>query len=201
MRKFATTTLVGFAAVVLCAADASAQICNGIASFSAGSMRAGAGVRMPDGGTFLDGEFAVSAKSGLFGGATISLFDPEFTGADGSTFFGGFLGKPMMVDAKKTVEMCPQGFIVIGDNYNSIGGTVTVGKNFTQTSFDLVPFGGASLHRDDYSVGSDFNLDLLGGVGFVLSKKWTVRPYLTLPLTNNGELTFGVMGYLNFGSK
>jgi hypothetical protein len=48
-------------------------------------------------------------------------------------------------------------------------------------------------------VDSDFNLDLIGGAGFVLNKKWTIRPYLTLPLTNDGDSAFGVMAYLNFG--
>src|SRR5207237_41025 len=34
MKKIATTTLVGLAAVAFCAADLSAQVCNGIAPFS-----------------------------------------------------------------------------------------------------------------------------------------------------------------------
>ena len=134
MKKIASSTLVGLAAVVLTAANLSAQVCNGTAPFSAGKMRVGAGVRMPDGGTFLDGEFAVGTKSGLFGGANISLFDPEVAGADGSTFFGGFLGKTMMIDAKKTVEMCPQGFLMLGDDFNQFGGGVSFGKHFVQTS-------------------------------------------------------------------
>lgn len=193
------TTLVGFTALVLCAADLSAQVCNGIAPFSAGKMRIGAGVQMPDGATILNGEFAVGTKSGWFGGANISMIDPEGT-ADGSTAFGGFIGKPMMVDAKKTIELCPQGFVMFGENStNSFGGGVSLGKTFSQTSFDLIPFGAASLHRDDNGLDSDFNLDLIGGAGFVLNKKWTIKPFLTIPLTNDRDSLFGVMGYLNFG--
>jgi hypothetical protein len=199
MRKIVTSTLVGLAAVMISAADLSAQICNGTASFSAGKMRVGFGLRMPDGGTFFDGEFAMGTKSGVFGGGMITLVDPEADGVDGTTLFGGFIGKTMTVDAKKTVEMCPQGFVQIGDDWNSFGGGVSFGKLFAQSSFDLVPFAGASLHRDDNSVDSDFNLDILGGAGFVLNKTWTIRPYLTLPLTNDGESMFGIMAYLHFG--
>ena len=199
MKKFASTTLVGLAALVLTAADLSAQVCNGVAPFSNGKMRVGAGVRMPDGGTFLDGEFALGTKSGLFGGANISMFDPEASAADGSTFFGGFLGKTMMVDAKKTVEMCPQGFVMFGDDFNQFGGGVSFGKHFAQTSFDLIPFAGASIYRWDSGGFDDIDLDITGGAGFVFSKKWTVKPFLILPLTNDRDAVFGVMGYLNFG--
>lgn len=206
MNKIATTTLVGLAAVALCAADLSAQVCNGIAPFSAGNMRVGAGVRMPDGANVFDGEFAVSSATGLYGGATLALISPEV--GDGTTVIGGFLGKPMFVDAKKTVEMCPQGYAQFGENStNAIGFGVSFGRKFVQTSFDVIPFGSATLSRDDYGPIDDMNITLQLGAGFVLSKKWTVRPYLTLPLTDNGPLTsggdsvFGIMGYLNLGGK
>jgi NAD-dependent dihydropyrimidine dehydrogenase PreA subunit len=200
--------LVGLAAVALCAADLSAQVCNGTAPFSVGSTRVGAGVRMPDGATVWDGEFAVSSATGLYGGANIALIDPENAAADGSTVFGGFIGKTMFVDAKKTVEMCPQGFLQFGENStNAFGVGVSFGRVFKQTSFDVVPFGNAMLSRDDYGLTDDVNITLQLGAGFVLNKKWTVRPYLTLPLTDFGPLTngndtaFGVMGYLNLGGK
>lgn len=208
MKKIATTTIAGLAALALCATDLSAQVCNGTAPFSAGNMRVGAGVRMPDGATVFDGEFAVSSSTGLFGGANIALIDPENSAADGTTVVGGFLGKPMFVDAKKTVEMCPQGFIQFGENStNAFGFGVSFGRTFAQTSFDIVPFGSATLSRDDYGPVDDMNITLQLGAGFVLNKKWTVRPYLTLPLTDSGPLTnggdsaFGIMGYLNLGGK
>jgi hypothetical protein len=205
MRKFATTTLVGLAAVCLSAGSLTAQTCNGTASFDAGKTRVGAGIRMPDGGTIFDGEFAASSSTGLFGGATIALLDPSGP-ADGSTVFGGFLGKSMHVDAKKTISMCPQGYVQFGENStNAFGVGVSFGRSFAQTSFDIVPFGSATLSRDDYGLTDDMNLTLQGGAGFVLSKKWTIRPYLTLPLTDFGPLVsgndsvFGVMAYLNLG--
>jgi hypothetical protein len=208
MKKIASATLVGLAAVVLTAADLSAQACNGTAPFSTGKMRAGAGIRMPDGATVFDGELALSSSSGLYGGPAISLIDPENAAADGTTVFGGFLGKTMFVDAKKTVEMCPQGYVQFGENStNAFGVGVSFGRTFAQTSFDIVPYGSAMLSRDDYGPTDDINITLAGGAGFVLNKKWTIRPYLTLPLTDFGPLTngsdsvFGVMAYLNFGGK
>jgi hypothetical protein len=198
MNRLALSMIV--AGLVVATSSASAQVCNGTAPFSAGKMRAGFGVRMPNGRTVWDGEFAIGAKSGWFGGANVSITDPDFAGADNSTSFGGFFGKPMMVDAKKTIELCPQGFVTIGENStSSFGGMVNAGRTFDQTSFNITPFAGASLHRDDFGTTSDMNLDLNLGVGFVLNKVWTIRPVLNLPLTNNGDSVFGIMGLYNFG--
>jgi hypothetical protein len=203
MKKIASTTLVGLAAVVLTAANLSAQVCNGIAPFSAGKMRVGVGIRMPDGGNIFDGEFAMGAKSGLYGGANFSIIDPDNALADQTTVFGGFIGKTMMVDAKKTIEMCPQGFLQFGEeSSNSIGGGVSFGKRFAQTSFDIIPFGAGFLHRDDPGAGdAEFELDIQGGAGFVLSKKWTIRPFLNIPLTHTDfrDNMFGISAHLNFG--
>jgi hypothetical protein len=206
MRKIATTTLVGLAAVALSAANLTAQVCNGIAPFSAGKMRAGVGIRMPNGGNIFDGELAMSAKSGLYGGARISIFDPDAAGADQTTTFGGFLGKPMMVDAKKTVEMCPEGFIMFGENSSNIfGAQVGFGRNFAQTSFDLIPFGNAAFYRLDPGGAADaqFELDINVGAGFVLNKKWTIRPSLNIPLTDTDfrDNVFGIAAFLNFGGR
>jgi hypothetical protein len=197
MRKLALSTV--FAGLVA-VSSASAQVCNGIAPFSAGKMRGGFGIQMPSGGTGYTGEFAVGTQSGWFGGANFTIFSPESSLLDNSTSVGGFIGKPMMVDAKKTIELCPQGFVSFGENSTNVfGGMVNVGRTFSQTSFDLIPFGGASLHHDHAGSFNEFNLDLDIGVGFVLNKVWTIRPTLNLPLTNNGNSTFGVMGYYNFG--
>ena len=196
MNKIALSTVV---AGLVAISSASAQVCNGIAPFSAGKMRAGFGIDMPNGGTGWNGEFAVGTASGWFGGANVRIFSPESAVANNSTSFGGFLGKPTTVDAKKTVALCPQGFINVGDNSNVVGGRVDVGRTFAQASFDLIPFGGASLHHDHTGSLNEFNLDLNLGVGFVLKKVWTIRPSLRLPLTNNGGSVFAVMGYYNFG--
>jgi len=213
MRKIATTTLVGLA-VAFSASAASAQACNGTAPFSAGKMRVGVDLEFPSNATGYAGDFSVGTASALYGTASVGIVSPSGGGGN-STTFGVRGGKVIPVGAKKTVEACPQlffnhfsgpnspGFDVSG---NSFGAGVTFGTTMKQTSWDLVPFGGAQLHRDAVSVtgtpgASDTNLDLLGGVGFVLSKTWTVRPMITVPLTNNGDATFGVYGSLNFGGK
>jgi hypothetical protein len=196
MNKLALSTVV--AGLVVLTSSASAQVCNGTAPFSAGKLQAGFGIRMPNAGTIFDGEFASGMASGLYAGATMSILSAD--GGGSSTTFGGFLGKTMAIDAKKTVEMCPEAFLMIGENStNSFGGGVSFGRNFQQSSFDLVPFAGASLHRDDFGSTSDFNLGIVLGTGFVLGKVWTVRPYLNVPLTNNGDSVLGIMGHLNFG--
>lgn len=196
MKKLVLSAVI---ASLFLAPEASAQVCNGIVSFNAGNMRGGIGIRMPGGGNVFDGQFAVSAKTGLFGGANLSISDNGLGGS--STVVGGFLGKPMMVDAKKTLEMCPQGFVEVGDSYNSFGGGVSFGRTFAQTSFDLIPFGTALLHRDDGGGVAQFNMDITGGAGFVLNKKWTIRPSLTIPLTHTAgrDNVFGVAAFLNFG--
>ena len=73
MKRLTTSSLVGLAALVVAASNLSAQVCNGIAPFSAGNMRAGFGVRMPDAATVFDGEVAVGSASGLYGGANLAM--------------------------------------------------------------------------------------------------------------------------------
>jgi hypothetical protein len=207
MKKIATTTLVGLA-IALSTSDLSAQVCNGMAPFSAGKMRVGVDLQFPTNATTYGAHFAVGNASGLFGAASLGLMSPS-GGGDAATMFGINGGKDIPVGAKKNISACPQLFFNgvqfpnSAGSTNSFGAGATFGTSITQTSFDLVPFGGAQLHRDSFSSGgfsaSDTNLDLVGGVGFVLSKVWTVRPMIVVPLTNNGDAVFGVSGAMSFG--
>jgi hypothetical protein len=209
MKKIASTTLLGLAAVVLTAADLSAQMCNGTAPFSAGKMRAGVGLSFPSDAMSIDGEFAVGSRSGLYGGVTASLISIDNVDGNG-TSFGLNGGKAMVMGAKKNIEFCPQLLVGFGSlpgdiSTLDIGGGVTFGtKMDASTSFDLIPFGGAFLVRNRVEVGtisgSETNLALSLGAGFVFSPKWTVRPYINIPITaDNADATFGVMGSVNFG--
>ena len=211
MKKIATKSLVGIAAVVLFAAEASAQMCNGTAAFSVGKMRAGVGSSFPSNATSFDGEFAYGAASGMYGGVTVSMLDAE--GApESATVFGVNGGKALTVGAKKNVEVCPQILASFGSypgdvSTMDIGGGVTFGTTLDASkSFGLQPFGGAYLVRNSIEAagfeGSDTNLSLALGAGFIFSKKWTVRPVMNIPVTADGaETTFGIMGSLNFGKR
>lgn len=209
MKKIASTTLVGLAAVVLTAADLSAQMCNGTAPFSVGKMRAGVGLSFPSDAMSIDGEFAVGSKSGLYGGVTASLVDMDNVN-ESATIFGLNGGKEMVTGAKKNIAFCPQLLVGFGSypgdvSTLDIGGGVSFGtKMDASTSFELIPFGGAFLVRNRVEVGtasaSETNLALNLGAGFVFNKKWTVRPMIFIPITaDNADATFGVMGSLNFG--
>lgn len=211
MKKITTSSLVGISALVLAASNLPAQVCNGTAPFSIGHMRAGVGLTFPSNATSLDGEFAYGSASGLYGGATVNIIDSEAS-TESATVFGLNGGKAMPVGTKKTVQMCPQVFVNFGSypadrSTMSLGGGASFGTTLKQTSFDLVPFGSALLHRDSFDQtigttkveGSDTNLDVVLGAGFVFSKKWTVRPFLIVPLTNDRKSAFGVMGSINFG--
>lgn len=207
MKKIATTTLVGLA-IAFSVSDLAAQACNGFAPFSTGKMRAGIDLEFPTNATTYGAHFVGSTATGFFAGAALGMISPS-GGGDAATTFGVHGGKDIPVGAKKTVAACPQlffnhvAFPNDAGSTNSFGAGVTFGTVMKQSSFDLVPFGGAQLHRDSFSASgisaSDTNLDLLGGVGFVLNKVWTVRPFITIPLTNNGDATFGVSGSMNFG--
>jgi hypothetical protein len=208
MKKIATTTLAGLA-LVFGASVASAQMCNGTAPFSAGKMRVGVGITFPDGFDQYDGEFAVGSASGLYGGVTASLL--SFASESGTNIgFNG--GKEMTIGTKKNVAMCPQLRAAFGSlpgdvSTTDFGAGVSFGtKMDASKSFDLIPFGGAFLDRSSVKVGgasgSDTNLGLLVGAGFVFNTKWSVRPMINIPLTaDNADATFSVMGSLNFGGK
>ena len=217
MKKIASTTLLGLAAVVLGAADLSAQVCNGTASFATQKMRAGLALEFPDNATGIGGEFALGTPSGLYGGANLSMVDYDNVD-EGATVFGLSGGKSMPIGKDKKVEMCPQLMLVRQSGPNAtnfeqsmtaFGGGVTFGSLMKQTSFDLIPFGGALIHRDMFSAtvggvdseASDTNIDLVAGAGFVLSKKWTLRPSINVPLTNDREATISISGLLHFGGK
>ena len=72
MNKLALSAVV--AGLLVVTSSASAQVCNGIAPFSAGKMRGGFGVRMPNNSTIWDGEFAVGLRSGAFFGDRAYLY-------------------------------------------------------------------------------------------------------------------------------
>lgn len=209
MKKIASTTLVGLAAVVLTAADLSAQMCNGTAPFSVGKMRAGVGLTFPSDAMSIDGEFAVGSKSGLYGGVTASLVSMDNVD-DNATIFGLNGGKEMVMGAKKNIAWCPQLLASFGSypgdvSTMDIGGGVSFGtKMDASTSFELIPFGGGFLVRNSVDVGSasasETNLYINLGAGFIFSKKWSVRPMIMIPITaDNADATFGVMGSVNFG--
>jgi hypothetical protein len=209
MKKIASTTLVGLAAVVLTAGNLSAQMCNGTAPFSVGKMRAGVGLSFPSDAMSIDGEFAIGANSGLYGGATASLISIDNVD-DNATLFGLNGGKEMVTGAKKNIAFCPQLLVQFGSypgdfSTMDIGGGVTFGtKMDASTSFELIPFGGAFLVRNSFDAGtidgSETNLGLTVGAGFIFNKKWTVRPMISIPITaDNADATFGVMGSVNFG--
>lgn len=210
MKKIATTTLAGLA-LVFGASAASAQMCNGTAPFSAGKMRVGVGISFPSDANEYDGEFAVGSASGLYGGVTANLIQPS-VGTENATVFGFNGGKEMTIGTKKNVGMCPQLLASFGSfpgdvSTTNFGGGVSFGtKMDASKSFDLIPFGGAFLVRSSAKSGgvsaSDTNLGLTVGAGFVFNTKWSVRPMINIPLTqDNADATFGVMGSLNFGGK
>ncbi|HET9425957.1 MAG TPA: hypothetical protein VFO55_11335 [Gemmatimonadaceae bacterium] len=217
MKRIATSSLVGLSALVIAASNASAQMCNGTASFSAGRMRAGVGLSFGDGYSTIDGEFAYGARSGLYGGATLNLIDYENT-TESATGFGLNGGKAMLIGTAKKVEMCPQVVLNFSSGPNvgtteisssSLGAGVSFGTLMNaSTSFDLVPFGGAFIRRNAMEVtngtttaeDSDVDLDLAVGAGFVFGKKWTLRPAISIPVTADGaDPVFQIMGSLNFG--
>jgi hypothetical protein len=209
--------LVGLSALVLSASTLSAQMCNGTAPFSVGPMRAGAGLEFGNRYTGIDGEFAYGDKSGWYGGATLALIDYENT-TEGATRIGLNGGKTMVVGTAKKVEMCPQVVLsrlsgsssaTVDYSTNTIGGGASFGTRLDASkSFELYPFGLALLHRDAFeqtnsgliTESSDTNLDITLGAGFVFKRKWTVRPMIFIPITdNNSRSAFTVMGSINFG--
>jgi hypothetical protein len=210
MRKIATTTMVGLA-LAFSASAAAAQMCNGTAPFSVGKMRVGVGLSFPSNVNQYDAEFAYGAASGLYGGVTASILKPSGS-TESATVFGINGGKEMTAGTKKNIAMCPQLLVGFGSYPGDVstldlgGGVTFATKLDASKSFDLIPFGGAFLVRNSVSVGgasgSDTNLGLTLGAGFVFNKIWSVRPSFSIPLTADGaDNVLSIMGSMNFGGK
>jgi hypothetical protein len=214
--------VVALGIIALSTSRLSAQTCAGAAAFSAGPVRAGAGLATSDGVKSYGVNMAVGAKSGTFASANIAR--AEYSDIDGSgTLVGIGAGYAADLDPAKTVQFCPQVSYTHQSGPDLDFGTGTIatsayaiglGGSFGSTvpvspTLDLVPFGGASYFisrasatMDDVTDSESQNYtELTLGAGFVFNKTLTLQPAVSIPLGLEGaKSSFQLAFAFNFGA-
>jgi hypothetical protein len=221
MRRPSVIALLSLLSITA-AGTASAQLCAGMAPFSAGPVRLAAISQFGDDSKMFGAGVALGATNGAFGGlyaGRTSLNDTDET----ATNYGGHIGFGVSVDQGKKVELCPTATVdrvsasfasglgdidLTGTRYGlgfGIGGTAS-----SSPTFDFVPFASVAYNHaiTEASFGgtTDKTNDDLGlltlGAGFVLNKVVTIQPNIMIPFgIADTDNVYGISIALNLGKK
>lgn len=224
-----STSLVALA-LVGAASTAGAQACLGTPSFTAGPVRLDGSISASDGETTLGGGVSAGIERGAFGSIAINRYSgDDDAGTDAVTGFGLQAGYEFSLKSAATKKVsswsvCPvasfaqakQSVTLLDDDFDFTARTYTAGVAAgtaitASPKVDIAPFASLSLMRvsvstdgpggfDDLFSDSEtgFALDL--GAGFIISRIFTVRPVISIPIGfEGGDAQFGVSFHMNFG--
>ena len=201
-------------------AQAAAQTCVGMPSFSSGHMQISGGGQFADGANSFGGTFGYGTPKGLYGKAGIGT--TSYDAFNGSSFdfnLGG--GYQVPLHASRTAELCPVASLSLGSGPNDVLGS---GVDLSNRTFAFGASVGAVLGRnpqlrilpnaafqfansratvnDGTTSASDsqsYGLLTLG-TGFVFNSRFSLNPSLSFPIgLDGGSTMFGLMGAMNFG--
>jgi hypothetical protein len=217
MRRIITLSLV---LPFYLAAQAAAQTCVGMPSFSSGQMQLAGGGQFTDGANSFGGTFGYGAPKGLYGKAGIGT--TSYDGLDGSSLdlsFGG--GYQVPLHASRVAEICPVASLSLGSGPNDILGT---GADMSSRTFAAGASIGALVNRNPQlrilpnasfqfansrvklddgtnSASDSQSYGLLSlGTGFVFNSRFSLNPSITIPVgLDGGDTSFGIVGAMNFG--
>jgi hypothetical protein len=217
--------VVSLAVLAIVRSQASAQSCQGLASFSAGQMQVAANAQFPQGGNVWAGSFSYGLPSGIYAGADIST--TSFDGLDANSLgIGAHAGYQMKLGQSGKLNLCPVASLALGmgpddkaANLNSsstnlnfgfalgtdmgstprmrIIPTAGLGLQYSKLKFEDTAPGGTTVE------GSETYALARLGVGFVFNQQISVRPTIDIPVGSDlvNDPTFGVTVGYNFGSK
>jgi hypothetical protein len=217
MRRILTLSLV---LPLYLTAQAAAQTCVGMPSFSSGQMQIAGGGQFADGGNSFGGTFGYGVPKGLYGKAGIGT--TSYDGFDGSSLdlsVGG--GYQVPLHASRVAELCPVASLSIGSGPKDILGT---GVDMSSRTFAAGASVGALLGRnpqlrfvpnasfqfansrvklddgtDSASDSQTYGLLSLG-TGFVFNSRFSLNPSISIPVGLDGaDASFGLIGAMNFG--
>jgi len=201
-------------------AQAAAQTCVGMPSFTSGQMQVAGGAQFADGANSFGGTFGYGVPKGLYG--KVGLGTTSYDGLDGSSFdvsLGG--GYQVPLHASRVAEICPVASLNIGSGPNDILGTgadmssrtfaagasigALLGRNpqlrFVPNASFQFANGRVKLDDGTNSAADSQTYGLLSlGTGFVFNSRFSLNPSISIPVgLDGGDASFGLIGAMNFG--
>jgi len=215
MRRFLGLALVGV--LVAVPAVVRAQTCGGMASFSSGPFRAGAGVGLANNVTNFNANLSAGSQYGPFGGVSVGRNDVDGNSNSG-TALGLDAGYSFELNPQRTFKFCPiAGFGYVSGpdrgNLDVSSRSVSFGGSFgalmhTQSTITLAPFVSASYINLKNTAtapngNSTSNEDSYGlitfGTGFVLNRTLTIQPAVSFPVATDPGFANDAIFTLGFG--
>jgi len=214
--------VAALALLVFSATRMTAQTCAGLAPFSAGPVRLGAGLSSSEGVKGYGVNMAAGAKAGPYATATLTRI--EYSDLDGNgTLVGVGAGYAIDVNPTRTVQFCPRAGLeyISGPDVDTGTGTITTSAHAVSfggalggtvpmaPTFDFVPFIAASyiVERATAKFGgvsesdSEDYTEVDVGAGFVINKALTLQPMVAIPVGLDGaKSAFQLAFTFNFGA-
>jgi hypothetical protein len=212
-------TLLSLALPLCLSAQAAAQTCVGMPSFSTGRMQVSGGAQFADGANSFGGAFGYGSPKGLYGKAGIGT--TSYDAFDGSSFDLDLAGGYQIQLQHRAAQVCPIASLTLGSGPNnvlgsgvdlsnrtfafgaSVGGAV--GRNpqvriLPNASFQ---FANTRATADDGTTSASDSQSyglLTLGTGFVFNSRYSLNPSISVPVgLDGGNTSFGLMGAINFG--
>ncbi|MGH9346134.1 MAG: hypothetical protein ACRD26_02600 [Vicinamibacterales bacterium] len=209
-------TLILGAFLLLAAAEASAQTCLGLPSFSEGLYQASAGVAFTDGAQRVGGGLAIGSED-LFAGGRLTFTNVSDIDAT-ATSFAANGGASFLINERERIEACPVASVIItgGPDVGDIdvhgvglraGGRLGV-VAYESGDLEVVPTFGLDLAYDrvtaelagvETSTGETYVI-ARAGVGFILNRRLGLVSSLGVPLgLTGGDPEFSIVVAYTFG--
>jgi hypothetical protein len=204
-----------------------AQTCQGLASYSAGSLQVVANAQFPSSAKVWGASVSYGMPSGIYAGADLSTtsIDEEVFGEGLSSLgIGAHAGYQMKLGQSGKINLCPVASLALGMgpdsealDLNSSSTDVhfgfALGSEMGSTrQLRIIPTAGLGLQyskakaeNTQTNATEEFS-DTYGlarlGVGFVFNQQISVRPTIDIPVGLDGsDPVFGLSVGYNFGSK
>jgi hypothetical protein len=195
--------VLAVACVLLLSAEASAQTCLGLPSFSEGLYQASGFASFTDGAQRLGGGVAIGSDD-IFGGGTLAF--TNFSDVEGNaTSFSANAGATFVLSDRERIDACPVASVIISGGPDSDEVDVTgvglraggrLGLVAAQSgNLDVVPTFGLDIAYDRVTAeflgvdtsASDTYVIVRAGVGLNWNKRLGFLPLLSVPLGLDGS--------------
>jgi len=201
-------------------AQAAAQTCVGMPSFSSGQMQIAGDGQFADGVSSFGSTFGYGTPKALYGKAGVGT--TSYDALDGSSFdfnVGG--GYQIPLHTSRTAELCPVANLSIGSGPKDVLGTGTdissrtlafgasvgalLGRNpqlqiLPNASFQFANTRASVDDGTDSASDSQSYALLTLGTGFVFNSRFSLNPSINFPIgLDGGDTSFGLVGAMNFG--